>query len=382
MTRGASRRLLLAAALLLLAVLRPAPAHAHKPSDSYLFLTKSDGQLRGRWDIAVRDLEAAVGLDRDSNGQVTWDELRRQNKAVRDYAVSRLRLRTAQGTCTLTLEEPKVMQHSDGAYAALELGLACPGNVDTLQVHYQLLFDIDAQHRGVLRSTDSRGAAAVVFTKARPDQRVDLAGGSGSASFANVVLLGVEHILHGYDHLLFLIALLLPSVLRREGHRWLAAPDFRGALLDVLRIVTAFTVAHSLTLALAALRWVELPPRLVEPAIALSVMLAALNNLYPVVKSQRWLAALGLGLLHGFGFASTLADLGLSGGGFVSTLFGFNLGVELGQIAVVMLLLPLIHVLSRSPQYPRLGLGLGSCAVLAISAVWLVERVFDLQLIS
>ena len=229
--------------------------------------------------------------------------------------------------------------------------VSCPGEPVTLQVEYTLLFDIDAQHRGVLRLTRANADGAVIFSKARPTQSVTLEGASAGGSFWSVVRLGVEHIWEGYDHLLFLIALLLPSVLRREDGRWLPVADFRTGLLDVLRIVTAFTLAHSVTLALATLRWVELPPRWVESAIALSVVLAALNNLFPVVKSSRWLAALGLGLLHGFGFAATLADLGLAGGGFARTLFGFNLGVELGQVAVVIVLLPLC-LLYTSPS-PR-----------------------------
>lgn len=358
------------------------PAHAHKPSDSYLFLRAEQGQVRGRWDIALRDLETAVGLDGDANGQVTWDELQKRGRAVRDYAASRLVARTDSAVCSLQLDEPKVVEHSDGAYAALALKLTCPGDLETLQLEYGLLFDIDAQHRGVLRAAPTTGGDAVIFSKARPRQRVALTGAAPASSFWSIVRLGVEHIWEGYDHLLFLLALLLPSVLRRDGKRWLPVATFRTGLADVLRIVTAFTVAHSLTLALATLRWVELPPRWVESAIALSVVLAALNNLFPAVRSSRWVAALGLGLLHGFGFAATLADLGLEGGGFARTLFGFNIGVELGQIAVVLLLLPLLHALSRSPQYPRFGLMLGSCAVLVVSSLWFVERAFQLRIIS
>ncbi len=358
------------------------PAYAHKPSDSYLFLRAEQGQVRGRWDIALRDLEAAVGLDGDANGQVTWDELQKRGRAVREYAASRLLARTDGGVCALRLDEPKVVEHSDGAYAALALTMTCPADLETLSIEYGLLFDIDAQHRGVLRAAHASGADAVIFSKARPQQRVALAGGAPAGSFWSIVRLGVEHIWQGYDHLLFLLALLLPSVLRRDGKRWLPVARFRTGLSDVLRIVTAFTVAHSLTLALATLRWVELPPRWVESAIALSVVMAALNNLFPAVRSSRWLAALGLGLLHGFGFAATLADLDLHGGGFARTLFGFNLGVELGQIAVVMLLLPLLYALSRSPKYPRFGLVLGSCAVLAVSSLWFIERVFELKIIS
>jgi hypothetical protein len=179
---------------------------------------------------------------------------------------------------------------------------------------------------------------------------------------------------------LFLFALLLPAVLKRKNGHWLPAADFRSVLMDVLRTVTAFTIAHSLTLALSAAHWVVLPSRFVESAIAASIVLAALNNLVPVIDADRSLA-FGLGLLHGFGFAAVLSDVGLSGQSFVRTLFGFNLGVELGQLAVVVATLPLLHLLRRSRHYPSIGLPIASGAVMIVACVWFAERAFDLKLI-
>ncbi|MES1177380.1 MAG: HupE/UreJ family protein, partial [Myxococcales bacterium] len=155
----------------------------------------------------------------------------------------------------------------------------------------------------------------------------------------------------------------------------------RSVLSDVLRTVTAFTIAHSLTLALSAAHWVVLPSRFVESAIAASIILAALNNLFPVLDADRSLA-FGLGLLHGFGFAAVLADVGLSGQSFVRTLFGFNLGVEIGQLAVVGAMLPVLHLLRGSRHYPKLGLPIASTVVMLVACVWLVERAFNLRIIS
>jgi HupE/UreJ protein len=363
--------------VLALVLLVPALASAHKPSDSYLMLEHTVNGVRGRWDIAIRDLEPAVGVDADHDGTVNWGELKARLPVVSAYATAHLSASTGGARCKVSVAPLGVVEHSDGKYVALSLELSCPGDAAAIELVYDLLFDIDAQHRGVLRYSGAGQLQPFVFSKARRSIVLSHA----TPRFAAIVRLGIEHILSGYDHLLFLIALLLPAVLRRRDGVWQPAADFRTVLLDVLRTVTAFTIAHSLTLALSAAHWLVLPSRFVESAIAASIVLAALNNLFPVLDAGRSLA-FGLGLLHGFGFAAVLSDLGLSGNSFLRTLFGFNLGVELGQLAVVIALLPLLHVLRRSRGYPTWGLPLASTAVVLLASVWLVERAFDLKIIS
>jgi hypothetical protein len=170
------------------------------------------------------------------------------------------------------------------------------------------------------------------------------------------------------------MALLLPSVLRRRlaGARWQPADHFGEVLRDVLTVVTAFTLAHSITLILSSLGWVRLPVRLVETAIALSVAVAALNNLVRGVDA-RWAVAFALGLLHGFGFSNVLLDVGLPGRHLVAALLGFNLGVELGQLAVVAAFLPLAFLVRRSRGY-RVALWLASAAMVAVALYWSVQR--------
>ena len=166
---------------------------------------------------------------------------------------------------------------------------------------------------------------------------------------------------------------------RRDG-RWAAVDAFGPAFWDVFRIVTAFTVAHSITLSLATLGVVTLPSRLVESAIALSVVAAALNNLRPVVRGRRWVVAFVFGLVHGFGFASVLMDLGLPQGALVLALVGFNLGVEIGQLALVAAFLPLAFLLRETMFYRRILVVGGSALIVVIAALWLVERSLDVKL--
>jgi len=203
--------------------------------------------------------------------------------------------------------------------------------------------------------------------------------------FIEYLQTGVWHIWTGFDHLLFLFSLLLPAVLALSGAKcakWQPADSFRSASLDVLKIVTAFTVAHSITLTLATLHIVSLPSRWVESAIAASVVIAALNNLFPMVRGRRWVVAFFFGLIHGFGFASVLADLGLPSSSLAIALVGFNLGVETGQLAIVAAFLPTAYALRQTWFYRKLVFTAGSLVIVAIASVWLVERAFNLKLIA
>ncbi|MBC7943798.1 MAG: HupE/UreJ family protein, partial [Burkholderiales bacterium] len=163
--------------------------------------------------------------------------------------------------------------------------------------------------------------------------------------------------------------------------RWLAVQRFRLAFMDVFKIVTAFTIAHSITLSLAALGVLALPSRLIEAAIAASVFLAALNNLFPLVYGKRWLVAFVFGLIHGFGFASVLADLGLPQDELLIALVGFNLGVEAGQLAIVAVFLPIAYALRATRFYRNGVLLLGSLLIAALAALWFIERAFDVTLL-
>jgi hypothetical protein len=366
-------------ALLCLACL---PARAHKPSDSYLALTVDGAAVRGQWDIALRDLDYAIGLDGDGDGALTWDEIRVRHAAIAAYAGARLGVASGGAACPLKVVEQLVDEHSDGAYAVLRFSADCPSAIGTLALDYRLFFDVDSQHKGLLRLEHGGATATAIFSADAPRQSLRVADPSRVSQFAEYVRHGAWHIWIGYDHILFLLSLLLPAVLVWREGAWTAVGNFRAAALDVLKIVTAFTVAHSITLTLAALGVVALPSRWVETGIALSVVLAALNNLWPVLHGRRALAAFAFGLLHGFGFASVLLDLGLPRAALLLSLVGFNVGVELGQLAIVALFLPLAFLLRGGRFYRSVVLRTGSAGIAGGAGVWLFERAFDLRLIA
>ncbi|MCB1958413.1 MAG: HupE/UreJ family protein [Rhodocyclaceae bacterium] len=355
----------------MLTLLLPALALAHKASDSYLRLgPEHDGRAELRWDIAVRDLDLAIGLDTDGDRLLRWGELRGQLGRIVDHLAARLTLAGADGSaCTLPLAALGIEARVDGPYLALGGRYRCTGGLKTLD--YRLLAGLDPTHRGLLRRGGGEGQSV------RP---LDPAGGpvvlaaDGTTTIGAFFGQGVHHILIGYDHLLFLLCLILPAVFRRRDGEWQCAPDRLAALRSVLVTVSLFTLAHSITLALATLGLVRLPPAWVEAAIAASIVLAAgLALRGQGQRREAWLA-FAFGLVHGFGFANVLVGLELPAGAFALALAGFNLGVEAGQLLVVGLALGVFFALpGRGRLAPRL-MPVGALAAMGLGGVWLVER--------
>lgn len=369
--------------ILALAIVLPAvPAAAHKPSDSYLALRVENSIVHVQWDIALRDLEYAIGIDADDDGAITWEELRSRHDAISAYALARLNISADGRPCSSGVVEHQVDRHSDGTYAVLRFAAACPEKAGTLEAGYALFFDLDPQHRGLARLEERGETRSLIFSPEQARQALAIAGRSLVRQFLDFAREGVWHIWIGFDHVLFLLSLLLPAVLTRQAGHWVPLPRFKQALWKTFVIVTAFTLAHSLTLTLAALEVVTLPSRWVESAIAASIMVAALNNVYPLLERRLWMVAFFFGLIHGFGFASVLKDLGLPRESLLLALVGFNLGVEAGQLAIVGALVPIAFALRQSWFYQRLTLSAGSLLIVLLAGVWLVERAFELRLLS
>lgn len=357
-------------------------AHAHKPSDSYLILKVDGASIHGQWDIALRDLDFAIGLDVNGNGKITWGELKTRHEAIAAYALPRLKINANGENCMPHATNHQVDNHSDGAYAVTYFEVTCAKPFSELDLTYSLLFDVDPQHKGLLRLEYNHTTSTGIFSPENAGQHFDLSEMSLLHQFLEYAKEGVWHIWVGFDHILFLLSLLLPAVLVRTQKHWEVVPGFHPALIDVLKIVTAFTLAHSITLTLATLGVVTLPSRLVESAIAASVILSALNNIFPLFEGRRWMVAFAFGLIHGFGFASVLADLGLPQETLLLALVGFNLGVEGGQLVIVSVFLPAAYLLRNTRFYRRGVLIFGSAIITLLATIWLIERIFSLKILG
>jgi hypothetical protein len=351
-----------------------ATAHAHIASNGFLTLNVEGSNVTGTLELAMRDGELAIGLDSNRDGRINWGEVRSHQHDLELYLRSKLSIGNGLSRCSQEFAPVEVNERVDGNYLWLPFTAACGSQLTRLSIDYRLLQDIDPSHRGLLTLTAWGTTQTGVLGGSPGLQVVALDHPSAWRAFTEYLNTGVWHIWSGIDHLLFLLSLLLPAVLKRRDQQWEAVPLAKPAFLSILKVVTAFTVAHSITLSLAAFDVVRLPSRLTESIIAASIIVAALNNIFPKVTEGRWRIAFAFGLLHGFGFASVLADMGLPPGARVVSLVAFNLGVELGQLAVVLAVMPLAYTVRASAFYRRTVMQWGSSAIAGLALVWLVQR--------
>lgn len=361
-------------------------AFAHATSTAYLELGAPDARpLPVQWVVALRDLDAVLDLDADGDGRLRWGEVTGRHAAIAALAREQVSLSAGGARCEVSFDTPRLARLDATGYAALAGRATCPQGTDRVRIDYGFLHGIDPSHRVLVRVAGQgspRPLAPGTYADFTAGGAGNTAGAQPAARFMALFADGVAHIAGGPDHLLFLVALLLPAVLVRTRDGWRSRPALRPALIDVAWIATAFTLAHSITLALASFGLVTVPARIIEPLIAATVLAAALNNLKPVVTRRLAAVAFGFGLIHGFGFAEVLAPLGLPPRELALALFSFNLGVETGQLAIVVCAFTLLALARRWRGYPRWILGAGSTALALIASVWIVERVFDVPLFA
>jgi hypothetical protein len=361
--------------LLLLMVCVSRGALAHKASDSYLTLRAdaSAEKLVGHWDIAMRDLALIVPLDANDDRTVTWGELQPQLASIANATQKALHIRTNNEACTARLQFDTLVEHSDGLYVRQTLDTDCTLTpTTTLALQYRLLHDIDAQHRGLVRTALFGADRQWVATPGEMPLTLHGSTTSGGLSALGTYFVdGVKHIAAGLDHVLF-VGLLVLGALRRTQH---AAPNERSVTRELLFVISAFSVAHCITLSLTALGLVNVSSRIVEPLIALSVLLTAVDVLRPLLTSHRALIVGAFGLLHGFGFAGGLTPLAGTPSEIALSLLAFLLGIEAGQLliagAALLLLTPWLRRGGLSPRAIRFA----CVPVIVLAAVWVVERV-------
>jgi hypothetical protein len=318
-------------------------AHAHESSLAYLVLDVDGPRVAGHWDVAVRDLEDALRIDANGDYRITWGEIEAGRPRVLDYAHERIHLVADGRDCATSFANDSLDRHGSTTFAVVRVEATCDRPISSLEVDYRPLLDVDATHRVLLEVSAADWTTTSVLSSRVPHETFAMRDQSRLQSLRHFIVEGVVHIWHGYDHLAFLGLLLLPAVLRRSSAR---SPDRPAAVVwRIARIVTAFTVAHSVTLCLSALGFIDLPSAPVEAAIAASIVVAGLLSLLPRAAALGTPLAFGFGLVHGLGFASALGGLGASGR--LVSLAGFNIGVELGQLAVVAAALPFLFAVRR-----------------------------------
>ncbi|MEM9463901.1 MAG: HupE/UreJ family protein [Actinomycetota bacterium] len=394
---GVGARLLAAlAAALVVLVAVAGPASAHRNDESYLYLDIGDDDLRGRVELPYQDIRDVLGLELEGDEDALRAEIEDNLELLQDYALATSTIGADGEAWVLTfvdeyelLEEEQFTESNGLGYVILpfivELGGAdVPQLIDVGFVPF--LDEIpDRNNIALISNYWQQGVIGeeanelVVFSAGDRTGVIDLGNSSQWKNFDASIDLGVDHIRTGPDHIFFILVLLLPSVLILGSRGWEPATSFRSSLIRVLIVASMFTLAHSITFTLAGLDILPLPPaKFTESLIAVSIAVAALNNIKPFLGQREWLIAFVFGLFHGLGFAGFVEDLEISNTTKLVSLLGRNVGIEIGQAVIVLVVFPALWLLSRTVYYRFVFLA-GSVGLAVVSIIWVFERVFELD---
>jgi hypothetical protein len=345
----------------LLALLPAPPASAHRTNISISQVRVEGAAVGYRLVVSAHDLAVAVGIETDLVTPLPRDAFAAREREVASYIAERLRISSEDRECRSPA--PVIGYARLPQEVVFDLDFRCPSPVATLVIDYNVFFEIDERHRALGAIHTTAGTQEFLLDATLKRIALPIRGTAPPTPWieraSRFVVLGIEHILSGIDHILFVLALLLVA----------------SRFLNLVKVVTAFTIAHSITLALAWHGLVDLPSRLLESAIALSIVYVAFDNLYGNLHAHRWIVAFVFELVHGLGFYAVLSELALASEDALTTLFAFNLGVEMGQLAILSVVFPLLLVSFRRNWYGRAMKG-ASAAIAMIASFWFIQRAF------
>lgn len=334
---------------------------AHETTRSYVSISREGTDISAQFRVAFRDIEVAVWMDENLDGNITWGETKRRLDAIASY-ISAAFIVNAGGPCSLKLDVPDVSVEGGIDYLDLRFNGVCPDGGKSLQVSSRLFREIDPDHRTFLTANSGGAVTTTLLSASTPDVTLSSETSGLWRSFFSYFKSGVEHLMGGADHLVFLFVLMLPAV----G----AGTEARKAVIRVITALTGFTLAHSLTLTAAATDLLKPPTAIIEILIAVSIIITAVDNIRPFISAPRAAVAAFFGIIHGFGFAAALGVLQLGGSGLAVALVGFNLGIEIAQIAVVLIGLPILYLVGKGQLIMRLG----SFGGVGIGLYWMWQR--------
>ena len=372
-----------------LLVMNASVVNAHELSSGYLTLNAGEeNTYSGELLLKPDDIGQVAGLDTNGNGALTWGEIHQNQPLLERYITKVLSIRVDDSPCEINLSMPNIRSVSGDSYLVSPIQVMCESD-GTLGIHYDGIFEHSPTHKLLVNvnladqsgsrlqsssksSSDNTSVTSVLDTDNR-SVTFDASTTSLTALFISLVYEGVWHIFIGIDHILFLVATLLTVNLVREHKQWQKEPSTSRILKHTVILVSAFTLAHSITLTATALNFIALDSRLVELGIAISVLLTALNNIYPLIV-RLGIITFAFGLLHGMGFASVFADLNAQSNNLVLSVVAFNIGVEVGQLAIVAVLLPLLLWLRHFAFYAKTLMPLLSSIIAIIAINWTIQR--------
>lgn len=381
----------------LLALLTSPNVFSHDISGSYIFLSIYENSgIDGRFEININDINKVFNLNLPKNA--TTKDLEPYTEMVQQYLLEHSSFSSKFGEHKVSFKDIGILQVGYGNYAQYNFNLSNTQNLPkALDVFYNGVFHVDRTHRAFLTVEqnwkdgviNNEAIISLYFTPDKPNDTLFLDDLTVWKGFVAMIKQGIWHIWIGLDHILFLVALILPAVLRRRRDSeitlsrqnffgWEPVQEFKPAFFYILKIISFFTIAHTITLTLATLQIVTIPGRIVESIIAFSIGLTAYHNIRPIFKGKDWIIAFVFGLFHGFGFASVLSDLGLINEYLTWSLLGFNVGVEIGQVLIIAMIFPILFFLRNKKVYRQLFF-FGCIFLVIVSIYWMLERVFEIN---
>ncbi|MGY8813873.1 MAG: HupE/UreJ family protein [Gammaproteobacteria bacterium] len=331
---------------------------SHPLSVSYSQFNVSENTLMAVYRVPMDDMDLLLGLDKDLDEIVTLQELSEASTQINNYLTQRANVQLNHQLVKNKFLSTNIWLDSDSfPYLEVHAKYSTLATIDSADINLKFLTDLYPEHRTLAELDTQFEQLQFVFQHENTWswQRDKTNVWTTARGF---ILFGLEHIFTGYDHILFLLGLLLVG---------------RG-LRNLVIIATSFTIAHSITLAIATLGIVQPIPWIVEAAIALSIVYVGVENLLVKEVKRRWILAFVFGLIHGFGFAGLLQELDLERTGLVLSLFSFNFGVELGQVIIILIAWPLLNYLAKS-HYRKQVVQISSLVITLFGLIWFVERI-------
>ena len=359
-------------------------ALAHSYNESYIYFDVSETRLSGQLQVTMTDLAQVMAQDASVETPMSKEAFEAQKIEIFEYFEARMKLFREGAALPVSFDKVEFLGTEIDTFAIMHFNVLDGVEVPhTIEMSYDALFsDIDPTHRGfALIGSNTRNGMeenesyiSLIFAPGDGVKTLFLNDERPEAVAKTFLVHGVWHIWLGFDHVLFLIALLISSVMVINAARWEPSASLGASLRNTVKIVTVFTLAHTVTLTLATFEIVTLPVVFVEAVIAISIAVVALGNLFPKVHTTSWKVVFIFGLFHGFGFANVLAPLGLDPARKALGLLAFNIGVELGQLAIVLVVFPIFFLLRRLPAYRIGAMQVCSAALIAIALFWFTER--------
>jgi len=357
------------------------PALSHTTSTSYINIDLTQKTISGVWQVTLQDIHLVLGLDINSDSRLIWSEIISQQASIFSELKRSITFSSSSLACNIAGEKIMIDRRVSNVYLNIPFETSCLTN-ENFNVDYQFLFEKDAFHKAILSIVNKSNTSVNILSYTNRNYSYDQLDSDTGNEFLEFIVQGIIHVLIGLDHVLFVICLLLSaSLLINYNQNPNKENKLKPLLNNTFKLVTTFTIAHSITLILASTKVLTIPPSIIEPVIAFSVIILALLNFFTKKNIKHWPIVFAFGLIHGFGFAFVLEEVSLESGTLMTTLFGFNLGVEIGQLIIVACVLPILYLLNSKKYYHRIIIPVSSLLIASIGLIWFIERTSNFSII-